>query len=190
MRIYIYCTLLNHSMYVSKYLFLTNSVFLLAVYQILSESVKQSHTHFSLISMTFPFWVMTTSGAPMESHLDFALCHAHWPKHLLPVGALEGLKLFFDSMSIQVNQQDKTLSPVRPWQCCFGHFGTHCREHSLFIEYGLLKFIQSARYITEGFSLLEFTKYEEMWMPGQRFSSVTCYGARHRLHSISGNGNQ
>jgi hypothetical protein len=38
--------------------------------------------------------------------------------------------------------------------------------------------------ITEGFSLLGFTKYEEMRTPGQRFSAVTRYRARHSIHDL------
>ena len=38
---------------------------------------------------------------------------------------------------------------------------------------------------TECFSLLGFTKYEEMRMPGQSFSAVTHYGARHSIFKLS-----
>jgi len=65
--------------------------------------------HFNCISMTFPFWVMI-----IQPPLSTLLCAmlADSSTYCL----LEGLKSFFDSMSIQLDQRGKTLSPVRPWQ--------------------------------------------------------------------------
>ena len=118
-------------MYVSKILFLTNSVSLFAVYQILSESASiwSEAVHISIwFRWHFPFgswqhlidWVdslhrlSTPSGSELlQPPVSTLLCAMLTdPSTYL----LECIKSFFDSMSIQLNQHDKTLSPVRPWQ--------------------------------------------------------------------------
>jgi len=119
-----------------------NSVSLLAVYQILSESAStwSKAVH---ISIWFRWYFPFGSWQPPVSTLLCAMLTDPSTYCLL-----EGIKSFFDSMSILLNQHDKTLFPVRLWQCWLVMsalvilvlVAENIRSS---IEYGLLKFIQS-----------------------------------------------
>jgi hypothetical protein len=101
-------------MYVSKFLFLTNSVSLLSVYQILSESasISSKAVHHTILNEAFRSFDDISLLGHVTTCLDFALRHAYWPKHLLPVGALNCSLTLCQS---NWTNRTKTLSPVS-WQ--------------------------------------------------------------------------